>query len=126
MRARGLRQAGRRRLSVFMQCEQYARMIRYYLYILASRRCTDIRIGVTANLACSITAERETTKREKTWHVARRLVYVEALRTADEAVRREQRLRQLSITELARVIETVNPGWDNISLSRLIDAGFGQ
>ncbi|MBQ76622.1 MAG: excinuclease ABC subunit C [Gammaproteobacteria bacterium] len=61
--------------------------------------------------------------RKKVWQ---KLVYVEAVRGVDEAVARERQIRKFKRPRLERLIESVNPGWDSISLTALCKSGFSD
>ena len=101
------------------------RMNHYYLYILSSRHHRYLNVGVTADLAEGVRAHRaQINRRVGRRRVWQKLVYVESIRSVDEAVEREMRLKRATRRQLHRLIESVNPGWDSISLSELVSAGF--
>lgn len=100
-------------------------MSHYYLYILSSRHHRYLSIGVTADLVEGVRAQRALVNRRvgrrRVWQ---KLVYVESIRSVEEAVEREIRLKRATRRQLHRLIESVNPGWDSISLNQLVSAGF--
>jgi putative endonuclease len=99
----------------------------YYIYILASRRHSYISISVTGDLNMAIRNHRERTNRMlQRRRVFQKLVYVEAVRGVDQAIVRERLLKTFSMIQLARLIESVNPCWENISLSALSRSGFSS
>ena len=100
-------------------------MNRYFLYILSSRHHRHLTVGVTADLAEGVRSHRaRVNRRLGKRRVLQKLVYVECIRSVDEAVDREIHLKRASWRYLHRLIESVNPGWDSISVSELISAGF--
>lgn len=102
-------------------------MANFYLYILSSRHHRYLSIGVTADLSSGITSQRILVNRRlKKKRVLQKLVYVESLHSVDDAVERELRLNKASRRQINRLVESVNPGWDSISLSELVSAGFDR
>ncbi len=100
-------------------------MANYFLYILSSRHHQHLSIGVTADLAEGIKNHRQLINRRlKKKRVLQKLVYVETIASVDEAVEREMRLNRLPRSQICKLVETVNPGWDSISVSQLVNAGF--
>jgi len=97
-------------------------MANFYLYILSSRHHRYLSIGITADLSSGITSQRRLKKKR----VLQKLVYVESLNSADDAVDRELKLNKASRRHINRLVESVNPGWDSISLSELVSAGFDR
>ncbi len=98
----------------------------YYLYILASRHHQHIALGVTTDLASGVQNHRRlVARRLQKSRVWQKLVYVELIMSLDDAVERELQLKKSNRRQLCRLIESVNPGWDSISLSRFT-AGLVQ
>jgi predicted GIY-YIG superfamily endonuclease len=58
--------------------------------------------------------------------VLRKLVYVESIDSVDEAIEREIKLNRTSRIQINRLVESVNPGWDSISVRELVAAGFSR
>lgn len=99
----------------------------YYLYILSSRHHRYLSIGVTGDLGRGVQRHRERVNRmRKRRRVWQKLVYVEAISDLEEAVDRELELRRLNRAGLVQLVESVNPGWDSISLSELCRSGFSS
>ena len=63
-------------------------------------------------------------RRLKKKRVLQKLVYVERIDTLDEAVSREMALNRASRRHVDRLVESVNPGWDSISLRTLVARGY--
>jgi len=102
-------------------------MANFYLFILSSRHHRYLSIGVTADLSSGITSQRILVNRRlKKKRVLQKLVYVESLNSVDDAVQRELKLKKASRRQINRLVESVNPGWDSISLSELVSAGFDR
>ncbi len=98
-----------------------------FVFVLASRHHRHLNVGVTADLAEGIGAQRAATERRLGKRfVLQKLVYVEALGDIEEAFQREEALNQAGRLELVRLITRVNPGWDSISVSQLLRAGFAR
>ncbi len=99
----------------------------FYIYVLASRHHKYVSVGVAAQLQNEVRNHRERINRKlKRKRVWQKLVYVEAVRGVDEAVARERQISKYSRTQLERLIESVNPGWDGISLAALSESGFSN
>jgi len=101
--------------------------MRYYLYILASRHHRHLSLGVTSDLKRGITNHRLLVNRRlRKKRVMQKLVYIESMHSVDDAVEREYVLKRSSRLTLERLIGVVNPGWDTISVSDLIAAGYDK
>ena len=101
--------------------------MKFYLFILASRHHRHLSIGVTSDLKRGIANHRASVnQRLGRKHVLQKLVYVEAIASIADAVEREYLLTRAPRIKLERLIETVNPGWDSISVSQLVSAGFDR
>ena len=99
----------------------------FYIYVLASRHHKYISVGVGVELQKEVRNHRERINRKlKRKRVWQKLVYVEAVRGVDEAVARERQISKFNRTQLERLIESVNPGWDSISLAALSESGFSN
>lgn len=100
-------------------------MATYYLYILSSRRRRHLSIGVTGDLVYGIKARRQQVNRRlRKKRVLQKLVYIEALHSVEDAVEREIGLNKASRETIDRLVESVNPSWDGISVSELVRVGF--
>ena len=99
----------------------------FYIYVLASRHHKYISVGVGIELQNEVRNHRarinRKLKRKRVWQ---KLVYVEAVRGVDEAVARERQINKFNRSQLERLIESVNPGWDSISLAALSESGFSN
>ncbi len=99
----------------------------YYIYILTSRHHKYISINVTGELHAAIQNQRKRVSRSlKRKRVYQKLVYVEAVKGVDSAVHRHHQLRNFDHLKLVRLIESVNPCWDGISLSALSKSGYSH
>jgi len=99
----------------------------FYIYVLASRHHKYISVGVAAELQNEVRSHRERINRKlNRKRVWQKLVYVEAVRGVDEAVARQRQISKFNRTQLERLIESVNPGWDSISLTALSESGFSN
>jgi putative endonuclease len=88
---------------------------RFYVYILASRIGGTLYIGVTNDLIRRIHQHRTSavdgfTKR---YGVAR-LVYFEQFDDVENAIQREKRLKKWNRVWKIRLIEELNPNWDDL------------
>ncbi len=99
----------------------------YYIYVLASRHHKYISVGMAADLQYEVRGHRERINRKlNRKRVWQKLVYVEAVRGIDEAVARERQISKFNRSQLEHLIESVNPGWDSISLAALSESGFSN
>ncbi len=89
---------------------------RYYVYILASLSRV-LYIGVTNDLARRIRQHREATEGFTSKYRVRRLVYVETTDDVRAAVARERQLKAWTRARKIALIESVNPGWDDLAES---------
>lgn len=97
----------------------------YYLFVLASRHHRHLSVGVTSDLTAGIANHRHAVnQRLRKKRVLQKLVYVESISCVDDAVEREYLLRRISRARLVSLVETVNPGWDSISVRQLVAEGF--
>ncbi len=88
----------------------------YYVYILASKPNGTLYIGVTNNLARRVWEHKQGlvegfTKR----YGVHRLVYTETFERPSDAIAREKRLKKWNRAWKIRLIESVNPGWNDLS-----------
>ena len=87
----------------------------YYVYILASKIGGTLYIGVTNDLVRRIFEHKSNfvdgfTKK----YGVKRLVYFEQYDDIENAIRREKRLKQWNRAWKVRLIESVNPNWDDL------------
>ena len=102
-------------------------MTNFFLYILSSRHHRHLSVGVTADLELGVNNHRTLVNRKlNRKRVLQKLVYVESIQSLDDAVARELQLKRYSRMQMCQLIESVNPGWDSISLRKLVAAGFDR
>jgi putative endonuclease len=87
----------------------------FYVYILASRIGGTLYIGVTNDLIRRVAEHRlkavaSFTKK----YVVVRLVYFEQFDDPENAIKREKRLKKYNRGWKIRLIEELNPNWDDL------------
>ena len=87
----------------------------FFVYMMASKRNGTIYIGVTSDLPSRAYIHRESvidgfTKR----YGVHRLVWYELLELAEPAIRREKQLKKWNRAWKIRLIEEMNPNWDDL------------
>ena len=87
----------------------------FYVYTLASRIGGTLYIGVTNDLICRVAEHRlkpveSFTKK----YEVERLVYFEQFDDAENAIKREKRLKKWNRAWKIRLIEQLNPNWDDL------------
>ena len=89
----------------------------FYVYILASRIGGTLYIGVTNDLVRRVAEHREKLAKSftKKYEVGR-LVYFEQFDDAENAIRREKLLKKWNRAWKIRLIEELNPNWDDLYL----------
>jgi putative endonuclease len=87
----------------------------FYVYILASRIGGTLYIGVTNDLIRRVAEHRLKLAESftKEYEVARP-VYFEQFDDAENAIRREKRLKRWNRAWKIRLIEELNPNWDHL------------
>jgi putative endonuclease len=88
----------------------------FYVYVLASRIGGTLYIGVTNDLIRRVAEHRLKLGEEsftKKYEVGR-LVYFEQFDDAENAIRREKRLKKWNRAWKIRLIEEFNPNWDDL------------
>jgi len=87
----------------------------YYVYILASRIGGTLYIGVTNDLIRRVAEHRlKLAKGFTKKYGVHRLVYFEQYDDAENAIRREKRLKKWNRAWKIRLIEELNPNWDDL------------
>jgi putative endonuclease len=87
----------------------------FYVYILASRIGGTLYIGVTNDLIRRVAEHRlELVDGFTKKYEVHRLVYFEQLDDAENAIRREKRLKRWNRDWKIRLIEKFNPNWDDL------------
>jgi putative endonuclease len=88
----------------------------YYVYILASRRCGTLYIGVTNNVRTRLEQHRPGRGSEFVRQYGGfRLVHVEEFASPQEAISREKQLKNWQRDWKIRLIEEANPDWSDLS-----------
>ena len=87
----------------------------FYVYILASRIGGTLYIGVTNDLIRRVAEHRLKSIESftKKYDVVR-LVYFEQFDDAENAIKREKRLKKYNRAWKIRLIEELNPNWDDL------------
>lgn len=102
-------------------------MANYYLYIFSSRHRRHLSIGVTPDLVTGIGNQRiMVSRRLRKKRVLQKLVYIKTNDCVEEAVEREVELKRAPRNQINKLVESVNPGRDSISLRELVPAGFSR
>ena len=87
----------------------------FYVYILANRRYGTFYVGVTNDIARRVYEHRERLVDGFTkTHGVKTLVYVEHHERAEDAIRREKRLKKWNRAWKIELIERNNPNWDDL------------
>ncbi len=89
--------------------------MRYYVYIMASRRNGTLYIGVTNDVARRVFEHREgiTAGFTRRYDV-KLLVYYEAHDEVESAIEREKRLKKWNRAWKIALIEAANPNWEDL------------
>ena len=90
-------------------------MSQYYVYIMASRSGV-LYTGVTSDINRRVGEHKEGqipgfTKKYK----VNRLVYYESMQEVNAAIAREKQIKGWRREKRVQLIETINPGWDDLS-----------
>ena len=90
----------------------------YYVYLLASRRCGTLYLGVTNDLTRRVSEHKakRTAGFTATYDVTR-LVWYETYERIDEAIAREKSLKKWRRDWKIRLIEEMNPDWSDLYAS---------
>jgi putative endonuclease len=87
----------------------------FYVYILASRIGGTLYIGVTNDLVRRVGEHRlELAEGFTKKHDIHRLVYFEQFDDIENAIRREKRLKKWNRDWKIRLIEELNPNWNDL------------
>ena len=87
----------------------------YYIYILASKRNRTLYIGVTSDLIKRVWEHKNKIVESFTQkYNINRLVYYEQCQDAENAIRREKRLKKYNRTWKLDLIEEFNPEWKDL------------
>ena len=89
----------------------------FYVYILASRIGGTLYIGVTNDLIRRVAEHRlKSVKGLTKKYEVDKLVYFEQFDDAENAIGREKQLKKWNRAWKIRLIEEVNPNWDDLYL----------
>jgi putative endonuclease len=93
----------------------------FYVYILANKIGGTLYIGVTNDLIRRVAEHRQKSMEgfTKKYEIDR-LVYFEQFDDAENAIRREKRLKKWNRAWKIRLIEELNPNWDDLHPSLVI------
>jgi putative endonuclease len=87
----------------------------YYVYILASRIGGTLYIGVTNDLIRRVGEHRlKLVKGFTRKYEVHKLVYFEQFDDIENAIKREKRLKKWNRAWKVRLIEELNPNWDDL------------
>ena len=87
----------------------------FYVYILASRIGGTLYVGVTNNLIRRVAEHRlKSVKGFTKKYEVDKLVYFEQFDDAENAIGREKQLKKWNRAWKIRLIEEVNPNWDDL------------
>jgi putative endonuclease len=87
----------------------------FYVYILASRIGGTLYIGVTNDLIRRVGEHRlKSVKGFTKKYEVDRLVYFEQFGDIENAIKREKRLKKWNRAWKIRLIEELNPNWDDL------------
>jgi putative endonuclease len=87
----------------------------FYVYILASGIGGTLYIGMTNDLVRRVYEHRlKTVKSFTEKYGIDRLVYFEQFDDAENAIKREKRLKKYNRAWKIRLIEELNPNWDDL------------
>ena len=87
----------------------------FYVHILASRIGGTLYIGVTNDLVRRVAEHRlKSVKGFTKKYDVNRLVYFEQFDNAENAIRREKQLKKYNRAWKIRLIEGLNPNWDDL------------
>ena len=87
----------------------------FFVYMLASKPNGTLYIGVTSNLPMRVAIHRDNLVPGFTSRYGvHRLVWYEWLEYAEPAIRREKQLKKWNRAWKIRLIEEMNPNWDDL------------
>lgn len=88
---------------------------KFYIYIMAKSRNSTFYVGVTSDLSKRVWEHKnETVDGFTQKYGIKTLVYYEAFDDAENAIKREKRLKKWNRTWKMRVIEEMNPDWKDL------------
>jgi putative endonuclease len=89
---------------------------RGYVYFMASRKHGTLYVGVTSNLTLRVEQHKQGTASAFTRrYKVNRLVYFEEFELVTDAIQRESNIKHWPRAWKVRLIEAVNPEWDDLT-----------
>ncbi len=89
--------------------------MKYYIYILASKKNGTLYIGVTSNLQKRVWEHKQKLIKGFTEkYNVHMLVYYEQFEDIEQAITREKQLKKWNRHWKIKLINTMNPGWDDL------------
>ena len=87
----------------------------YYVYILASKKNGTLYTGMTSDLIKRVWQHKNNLIEgfTKKYHI-KNLVYFEAHKSVEEAIKREKQIKKWNRSWKLRLIEGQNPNWDDL------------
>jgi len=90
-------------------------MKNYYVYILASKRNGTLYVGITSDLVKRVFEHKQgVVEGFSKKHNVKDLVYYEVFDDVDNAIHREKRLKKYTRKAKLKLIEGMNPDWDDL------------
>ncbi len=90
-------------------------MSEYYVYILASRKNGTLYVGMTEDIGKRVVRHKGRQANEFTAkYDVLKLVYYEKHKSLEEAVKREKQLKKWNRRWKIRIIEQLNPKWEDL------------
>ena len=88
---------------------------RFYVYIMAKRQNSTFYVGVTSDLSKRVWEHKnEAADAFTKKYGVKALVYYEAFDDPESAIKREKRLKKWNRPWKMRVIEEMNPKWEDL------------
>ncbi|MCB1563755.1 MAG: GIY-YIG nuclease family protein [Alphaproteobacteria bacterium] len=88
---------------------------KFYVYIMAKERNSTFYVGITSDLSKRIWEHKnEVADGFTKKYGIKNLVYYEIFDDPENAIKREKRLKKWNRTWKMRVIEEMNPNWDDL------------
>lgn len=90
-------------------------MKKYYVYILASEKNGTLYAGITSNIIKRIFEHKSNFVKSFTGKYSiENLVYFEIFDDAENAIKREKRLKKYKREQKIKLIEEQNPNWEDL------------